>query len=160
MPPALDRLLQQCLAKNPAHRPQSALELARSLQQIESAAGWSRTAVAVEGDRPDSSVRAVAPEPEEDRTVMKAVTVISASGPRRIATAQEEQEAEEQEQSRGVSGVVWAAAGVVAVAAAVVALVLGGGDRPDDREADGPLTPTETTPSDLVPARTSAPPPR
>ena len=82
---------------------------------------------------------------------MKAVTVISASGPRRIATAQEEQEAEEQEQTRGVSGIVWAAAGVVAVAAAVVALVLGGGDRPDDREADGPLTPTETTPSDLVP---------
>ncbi|WP_107766691.1 serine/threonine-protein kinase [Nocardioides terrigena] len=151
VPPALDRLLQQCLAKQPAHRPQSALELARSLQQVESAAGWSRTAVAVEGDRPDSTVRAVAPEPEEDRTVMKAVTVISASGPRRIATAQEEQEAEEQEQSRGVSGVVWAAAGVVAVAAAVVALVLGGGDRPDDREADGPLTPTETTPSDLVP---------
>ena len=81
VPPALDRLLQQCLAKNPAHRPQSALELARSLQQIESAANWSRTAVAVEGDRPDTSVRAPGPEPEEDRTVMKAVTVISASGP-------------------------------------------------------------------------------
>lgn len=151
VPPALDRLLQQCLAKQPAHRPQSALELARSLQQIESAAGWSRTAVAVEGDRPDSTVRAVAPEPEEDRTVMKAVTVISASGPRRIASAQAEQEAEEQEASRGVSGVVWAVAGVVAVAAAVAALVLGGGERPDDREADAPLTPTETTPSDLVP---------
>ena len=58
VPPALDRLLQQCLAKNPAHRPQSALELARSLQQIEAAANWPRTAVAVEGDRPDSSVRA------------------------------------------------------------------------------------------------------
>ena len=56
VPPALDRLLQQCLAKRPEHRPQSALELARSLQQIESTAGWSRTAVAVEGDRPDSSV--------------------------------------------------------------------------------------------------------
>lgn len=151
VPPALDRLLQQCLAKQPAHRPQSALELARSLQQIESAAGWSRTAVAVEGDRPDSTVRAVAPEPEEDRTVMKAVTVISASAPRRVASAQADQDAEEQEQSRGVSGVVWAVAGVVAVAAAVAALVLGGGARPDDREADAPLTPTDTTPSDLVP---------
>lgn len=151
VPPALDRLLQQCLAKQPAHRPQSALELARSLQQIESAAGWSRTAVAVEGDRPDSTVRAVAPEPEEDRTVMKAVTVISASAPRRVASAHADQEADEQEQSRGVSGVVWAVAGVVAVAAAVAALVLGGGERPDDREADAPLTPTDTTPSDLVP---------
>ena len=56
VPPALDRLLQQCLAKRPEHRPASALELARALQRIESAAGWARTAVAVEGDRPDSSV--------------------------------------------------------------------------------------------------------
>ena len=58
VPPALDRLLQQCLAKRPEHRPASALELARALQRIESAAGWSRTAVAVEGDRPDASVAA------------------------------------------------------------------------------------------------------
>lgn len=157
VPPALDRLLQQCLAKQPGHRPQSALELARSLQQIESAAGWSRTAVAVEGDRPDSSVRAVPPEPEEDPTVMKAVTVISASEPRRVASAQAEQEAGD-EQPRGVAGVVWAVAGVVAVAAAVGALLLTGGERPDDPEADVPLTPSETTPSDLIPQTlTSAP---
>ena len=32
VPPALDRLLQQCLAKRPEHRPASALELARALQ--------------------------------------------------------------------------------------------------------------------------------
>jgi eukaryotic-like serine/threonine-protein kinase len=151
VPPALDRLLQQCLAKQPAHRPQSALELARSLQQVESAAGWSRTAVAVEGDRPDSSVRAVPPEPEEDRTVMKPVTVISASGPRRVATAQAERAADDPEPPRSVSGTVWAVAGVVAVAAAVAALVLGGGERPDDLEADVPVTPSETTPSDLLP---------
>ena len=43
VPPALDRLLQQCLAKRPEHRPASALELARALQRIESAAGWPRT---------------------------------------------------------------------------------------------------------------------
>ena len=36
--------------------PASALELARALQRIESAAGWARTSVAVEGDRPDASV--------------------------------------------------------------------------------------------------------
>ena len=86
VPPALDRLLQQCLAKRPEHRPASALELARALQRIESAAGWSRTAVAVEGDRPDASVAAPeVPEAPEDATAMKPVTVISASGPRRIA---------------------------------------------------------------------------
>ena len=90
VPPALDRLLQQCLAKRPEHRPASALELARALQRIESAAGWARTSVAVEGDRPDASVSATpdtpaVPEPPEDATAMKPVTVISASGPRRIA---------------------------------------------------------------------------
>ena len=86
VPPALDRLLQQCLAKRPEHRPSSALELARALQRIESNAGWSRTAVAVEGDRPDSSVALPdRSEPPEDATAMKPVTVISASGPRRIA---------------------------------------------------------------------------
>jgi hypothetical protein len=158
VPPALDRLLQQCLAKQPAHRPQSALELARSLQQIEAAAGWPRTAVAVEGDRPDTSVRAVPPEPEEDRTVMKAVTVISASGPRRIASAQEDQQAEEETARGGVSSVVWAVAGVVAVAAAVGGLVLGGGDRPDEPGTDGPTTPVETTPSDLIPENLTATP--
>jgi hypothetical protein len=158
VPPALDRLLQQCLAKRPAHRPQSALELARSLQQIESAAGWSRTAVAVEGDRPDSSVRAVAPAPEEDRTVMKAVTVISASGPRRIAAVQADERSAGEERPRGISGALWAVAGVVAVAAAVGALLLSGGERPDDPEAEVPLAPVETTPSDVFPGTlTSAP---
>jgi eukaryotic-like serine/threonine-protein kinase len=158
VPPALDRLLQQCLAKQPAHRPQSALELARSLQQVESAAGWSRTAVAVEGDRPDSSVRAVPPpEPEEDRTVMKAVTVISASAPRRVASAQDDRDRVD-EPPRSVSNVVWAVAGVVAVAAAIGALLLQGGERPVDPEAGNPTTPSATTPSDLVPQQlTSAP---
>ena len=51
VPPALDRLLQQCLAKRPEHRPASALELARALQRIESAAGWART-VGGRGGRP------------------------------------------------------------------------------------------------------------
>jgi len=140
VPPALDRLVQQCLAKNPAHRPQSALELARSLQQIEAAANWPRTAVAVEGDRPDSSVKATEPEPQEDRTVMKAVTVISASGPRRIATAQTEPEPGADD--RGISAVVWAFIGVVAAVALIGGLILSGGGRDDDP------TPTSPTNSD------------
>jgi serine/threonine protein kinase len=144
VPPALDRLLQQCLAKNPAHRPQSALELARSLQQIEAAANWSRTAVAVEGDRPDTSVRAPGPEPEQDRTVMKAVTVISASAPRQVATAQAEPDGEPE---KGTSAIVWAAIGLVAAAGLTAALVVTDGDRDD---AQPPSTPTASTPSPLI----------
>ena len=49
---ALDRLLQLCLAKRPELRPRSALELARELQRIESAAGYTRTPIAVAGDQP------------------------------------------------------------------------------------------------------------
>lgn len=49
VPAALDRLLQQCLAKNPEHRPQSALDLARSLAAIEQAERLSRTDIVVLG---------------------------------------------------------------------------------------------------------------
>ncbi len=154
VPPALDRLLQQCLAKNPAHRPQSALELARRLQQIEAAANWPRTVVAVEGDRPDSSVHAALPEPEEDRTVMKAVTVISASGPRRIATAQTMPETEPEE--RKVSAIVWAVIGVVATIALVGGLILSGGG---GRDEPPPTTPTTSdTPSPLIADTLTRPP--
>ncbi|QSR29765.1 serine/threonine protein kinase [Nocardioides sp. S5] len=152
VPPALDRLLQQCLAKRPEHRPSSALELARALQRIESAAGWARTAVAVEGDRPDSSVAApeVAEAPE-DATAMKPVTVISASGPRRIAPQVPAPLAEEDEQDRSrVSGLVWAGVGAAVLALVVGYLVLGGGG---DREEDpGVVLPTDSqTPSAVVP---------
>ncbi len=151
VPPALDRLLQQCLAKRPEHRPASALELARALQRIESAAGWARTSVAVEGDRPDSSVSAPeVPEAPEDATAMKPVTVISASGPRRIA-AQDTAEAsgDDDEHRGGVSGLVWAAIGAVVMALLVGFLVFGGNGREED---PGVVVPPESqTPSDLVP---------
>src|SRR6478672_9034526 len=117
VPPALDRLLQQCLAKRPEHRPASALELARALQRIESAAGWSRTAVAVEGDRPDASVASPeVPEAPEDATAMKPVTVISASGPRRIAAQDVAPEVAEEDEPSSVSGLVWAGIGALLVA--------------------------------------------
>ena len=154
VPPALDRLLQQCLAKRPEHRPASALELARALQRIESAAGWPRTVVAVEGDRPDGAVELLdqGGHPEE-RTVMKPVTVISASGPRRIAAAQEPvappapQDDEESTENR-VPSLVWVGVGLAVLAALVGALVLRGDGRPPD---DG-VGPTESsTPSPVVP---------
>ena len=158
VPPALDRLLQQCLAKRPEHRPASALELARALQRIESAAGWSRTAVAVEGDRPDASVAAPeVPEAPEDATAMKPVTVISASGPRRIAAQDPGPDSgAADDDDSGVSGLVWAGVGALVLALLVGFLVFRG----DGREEDpGVVVPTESqTPSGVVPdALTSAP---
>ncbi len=154
VPPALDRLLQQCLAKRPEHRPASALELARALQRIESAAGWARTSVAVEGDRPDASVSApeasaVADAPE-DATAMKPVTVISASGPRRIA-AQDSAHAtpEDGHQPGGVSGLVWAGVAAVVLAVLIAFLVVRGDGRPQDPGVVVP--PASRTPDDLVP---------
>lgn len=149
VPPALDRLLQQCLAKKPEHRPESALELARALQRIESAAGWARTAVAVEGDRPDASFTPPeVPEAPEDATAMKPVTVISASGPRRIAAQDPAPATDDGDAGGGVSRLVWAG-----VAAAVLAVLLGyvvlGGGREED---PGVVVPTDSvTPSPLVP---------
>src|SRR6188768_554229 len=169
VPPALDRLLQQCLAKRPEHRPASALELARALQRIESAAGWARTSVAVEGDRPDASVSASeAPGssgtsgpsgsfgpsgpvgPAEDATAMKPVTVISASGPRRIAAQDPAPALQDGEEERaGVPGLVWAGIGVAVLALLVGFLVLRGNDREED---PGVVVPTESqTPGDVIP---------
>ena len=157
VPPALDRLLQQCLAKRPEHRPSSALELARALQRIESNAGWSRTAVAVEGDRPDSSVALPdRSDPPEDATAMKPVTVISASGPRRIAAQDPAPAGTADEESGGVSGLVWAGVGVALLALLVGFLVIRGDGRGED---PGVVVPTESiTPSDLVPDALDAAP--
>ncbi len=84
VPPALDRLLQQTMAKQPAHRPPSAIDLARSLQRLEAAAGYPRTVIAVEGDRvPSPVVRTSGGEPDPDLTQVKPVSVVSASGPGR-----------------------------------------------------------------------------
>lgn len=47
IPPELERLLARCLAKQPAHRPQSALEVARLLQQVEASLALSRTEIKV-----------------------------------------------------------------------------------------------------------------
>jgi hypothetical protein len=85
VPPALDQLLAQCLSKTPEHRPASALELARSLQRIEAQAGYPRTPIAVEGDRPDQAT-AVPREAEGEQTQLKPVSVVSGSAPRDVAT--------------------------------------------------------------------------
>jgi hypothetical protein len=105
----------------------------------------------VEGDLPDASVAAPeVPQAPEDATAMKPVTVISASGPRRIA-AQDPTPAGsgDEEGGRGVSGLVWAGIGAAVLALLVGFLVLGGGDREED---PGVVVPTESqVPSDVVP---------
>lgn len=86
-PPALDRLLQQCLAKRPEHRPQSAMELARSLQRIEAAAGFPRTPIAVEADGvAPTGQRMVLGAPDPDETKLKPPTVVTGSTPRTVTT--------------------------------------------------------------------------
>ena len=150
VPPALDRLLQQCLAKNPAHRPPTALDLARALQRIESDAGFPRTAVAVEGDRSDTAVAPARQEPHDDHTVMKAVTVISASGPRPPAPA-----ASDPDDTRPPGSLVWAVVAVVAVAAIVGGLLVKGAGGPDEPDP-GPTAPS--TPLDLLPTAVDQPP--
>ena len=150
VPPALDRLLQQCLAKRPEHRPASALELARALQRIESAAGWARTSVAVEGDRPDASVRRPRPRRRpEDATAMKPVTVISASGPRRIAAQDPRPRRRGRRGGRRVSG---PGVGRHRRARARAARGLPGPRRRRREEDPGVVVPTESqTPSPVVP---------
>jgi len=80
VPPELDLLLQQTMAKDPEHRPRTALELARGLQRIEAQAGFPRTLIAVETDLPEMphgrSVSA------GEATVLKPVTVVSGPSPR------------------------------------------------------------------------------
>jgi len=83
VPPALDQLLTQCLSKTPEHRPASALELARSLQRIETRSGFVRTAMAVEGDRPDRTAPVLSAD--GDQTRLKPVSVVSGSAPRDVA---------------------------------------------------------------------------
>ncbi|WP_110182943.1 serine/threonine-protein kinase [Nocardioides solisilvae] len=157
VPPALDRLLQQCLAKNPDHRPRTALDLARALQRIEADAGFSRTPVAVEGDRSDEAVSLPRPAPvapdlpgstpppagaaDEDHTVMKPVTVLTAgprpSEPRRATTPHDEPDAdEEQQERRGPAATVGAVVAVLLLVGVVAGLLLR-----DEPERDDPLPP-------------------
>lgn len=149
VPPALDRLLQQCLAKNPAHRPQSALELARGLQQVEAQAGFSRTPIAVEGDAPTGaplSDTVPLDEDDPDVTHVKPMTV-RASAPDAPAPAPA---AAGTHGTRSRSSALWAGLAAAAlVAVGITLFVTAGGERTRDPDRTTP-TPTHT-PIDLVP---------
>ncbi len=130
VPPALDRLLQQCLAKQPTYRPQSALELARSLQRIEVAEGFSRTPIAVEGDpmerRPSPSGTAF----DEGATRLKPPT-ISGSAPRAVTPAPAPVAAQAPRAQRSWLPALLGAVGVAALVGLAAFLFLRAGDDPD-----------------------------
>ena len=158
VPPALDRLLQQTMAKQPSHRPPSAIDLARSLQRIEAAAGYPRTVIAVGGDRaPSATPRTSLDGPDPDLTQVKPVRVVSASGPRAVRARGRraaDKSPEEQETGRRPPPVrrpvlMWTAVAVVATVAVVIALLVTGGGEPSDPQArptGGPSTPQSVVP--------------
>lgn len=169
VPPALDRLLQQSMAKHPSHRPGSALELARSLQQIESSAGYARTAIAVEAVSGEPTVTAGGPGAaapfDPDVTSVKPLTVVSASGPRSLSVdrgttggaARAGGDDDDAPLSR--SGLVWTVVGVLVLLVAAAALVVwrAGGDGETTADPE-PTTAAPTTPGDVAPDAPVEPP--
>jgi eukaryotic-like serine/threonine-protein kinase len=150
VPPALDRLLQQCLAKQPAHRPRSALELARGLQAIEAQAGFGRTPIAVAGDATVPTPAITHPGGDPDATHVKPMAVI-ASGPSRAEPAPP---ATAGTSSR--SAKVWAVLGLAAlVSVGVVLFLTAGGERSHDPQTSP--TDTPSTPLDVVPTPVAPP---
>ncbi|WP_170285915.1 serine/threonine-protein kinase [Nocardioides rubriscoriae] len=158
VPPALEGLLAQCLAKAPEHRPGSALELARALQRIEAQAGYARTAIAVEGDRPASDGARVVPPAvgDPDATYVKPITVIPASGPRaaRIESASDPTGTGPSERGSR-AGLVWAVVGAVVAAAVVGFLALRGGG---EEEPPVTLDPATRTPAPIEAGSLPLPP--
>ncbi len=148
VPPGLDRLLQQCLAKQPAQRPASALELARTLQQIEAACGFPRTQIAVEGGRPELPVDR-GPESDEQGTAMRPVRVISAAGASNGVPVPEVSPDADAADPTPRSARAWAAVAVGAVVAVALAFWLGGGQSPKPATEVADPPPNTLTPGGL-----------
>jgi hypothetical protein len=86
VPAGLERLLAQAMAKDPAHRPESALEFARALQAVEQEQRLARTPIVVLDERGHTTLVSQpggpgGPADDEDRTRVKAPqTVIAQPG--------------------------------------------------------------------------------
>lgn len=168
VPASLDRLLQQAMAKVPAHRPQSALELARQFQRIEQELRLDRTEIVVlDREGPAAPTDPILPpshtlgrpgaatagrHPEESATVRKAPTRISAQQPPRQPTAYELPPTSARpklskdpstEPGAGRRGPVIAAIVALLVVAVVVGLFLTRGGTPGDG-GDEPSPPVDT----------------
>ncbi len=151
VPPALDRLLQLCLAKEPVLRPANALELARELQRIEAASGYARTPISVAGDRPVVTT----PEPgqDDDVTALKPATV-HVGGPAATLSPAPAPTSDESAPRRGVLVGAAVAAVVLLAVLGVLVATLGGGTRPAERPditADPSFTPSDVAPDAPVP---------
>ncbi|HEY3016180.1 MAG TPA: serine/threonine-protein kinase [Nocardioides sp.] len=160
VPPAFDRLLQQCLAKDPAHRPSTALELARGMQQIEAQLGFARTPIAVEGGvgvmGGSSAPVFASPQGGDDATVVKPVSIVPAGERRRPDAAPAGSSgpaADAEPPRRGVLG--WSVAGgaLLLVAALAIFFRPGGGDNPETDPTTGPTTHTPLPVEPGVPMR-------
>ncbi|GAB2886857.1 serine/threonine-protein kinase [Nocardioides pacificus] len=162
VPAALDRLLQRCLAKDPTHRPASALELARDLQRIEAAEGFSRTPIAVEGSTPDRprpvSTGASADDP--DATLLKPATVVPSTGTGAAdagAVAAPDTGADSRRPRTGA--LVTAAVATTALAGVGIALLVNAGSERRPADAETSRTPTSAgTPLPVAPEAPRAAP--
>lgn len=89
VPASLERLLAQGMARNPATRPRTALDLARALQAVEQEHRFSRTEIVVDGlgagARPAADPPAAAPGGEDQTRMRAPVRVDDAQGPSRFA---------------------------------------------------------------------------
>lgn len=146
-PPALDRLLQQCLAKNPDHRPATALELALGLQRIEAAAGFPRTPVAVEGGGSEPPPFRVDDPDDVDATRLKPPAAVSALAPVPAAAP-----TAGPRRSRRRTAALWTALGTGALLAVGATLFLTAGSGGADQDRGTPLPPSaQRTPGDPAP---------
>ncbi len=153
-PPALDRLLQMCLAKRPELRPGSALELARELQRIEVAAGYARTPIAVAGDQPGLITAAPAAD-GADATALKPVNV-DVAGPPPTSPQPPASAVQSSPTPRSRTATVVGVVAAVLLVGLTVLLVtaLTGSERPDrpaDLEPDLSFTPSDVVPEAPVP---------
>lgn len=150
-PPALDRLLQQCLAKRPEHRPQSAMELARSLQRIEAEAGFARTPIAVEGDGlAPPGQRLLLGGPDGDETRLKPPTVVTGSTPRPKGPAHRSEVEASVRKSRSLTlTAVGIAAAVLAGLATYWTVSAGGNDDPTPNRPTVSPSPTDSGLTDV-----------
>lgn len=104
VPVALDRLLQQAMAKQPAVRPRSAMAFARALQQVEQEARFGRTQIVVLDEQGHQALDSGARQAtDSDATRFRAPQQVSAQ-PDATTRARQRADAETQPAARATPG--------------------------------------------------------